>query len=273
MTAKLTVVEAMPPSKLRGVSDVPSGFSCKLRYIRDDDDFWLKKGWEYLLPATMLPARWAKRVGSEVVWAILADESGDNASRYNFWRRKDHWFERRSLANNQKALQSRRLFTLVQSNTMQQPDENELYEAVMDYGWFNRGLEEPEIEVGFSLDTFEADGDAFKGVISQHTVSSESLEDFFDGEKDWTPYYWSFSFEGQWKKGDIGFEITAAEYIGDGSRSPLDYSSEQSRSVMRDVFLHHDFLNYLEEEQMTAADYWSKVHSQYEWLQGLVKGS
>ena len=268
MSARLTVVEAVPPSKLRGVSDVSSGFSCKLRYVRDDDDFWLNKGWEYLLPATMLPARWSKRVGSEVVWAILANESGCSISRYNFWRRKDHWFERRSLANNQKALQSRRLFTLVQSNTMQQPDENELYEAVMDYGWFNRGLDEPEIEVGFSLDTFEADGDAFKGVISQHTVSSESLEDFFDGEKDWTPYYWSFSFAGQWKKGDIGFEITTAEYIGDGSRPPLELKTEQAQNALRVAFESHDLPSFLEDNDMVEKAFWLSIDENYRFLKG-----
>ena len=220
------------------------------------------------MPATMLPARWVKRVGSEVVWAILADESGDNTSRYNFWRRKDHWFKRRSLANNHKALQSRRLLTLVQSNTMQMPDENELYEAVMDFGWFNRGLEEPEIEVGFSLDKFEADGDVFRGVISQHTVSSESLEDFFDGEKDWTPYYWSFSFVGQWKKGNIGFEISAAEYIGDGSLAPLELKTEQAQNVLRAVFEHHDLPNFLEDTDMSEEAFWLMINQNFEFLRG-----
>jgi len=218
------------------------------------------------LSATILPARWAKRVGSEVVWAILADESGDNTSRYNFWRRKDHWFERRSLANNQKALQSRRLFTLVQSNTMQQPDENEIYEAVMDFGWFNRSLEEPEIEVGFSLDKFEADGDAFKGVISQHTVSSESLEDFFDGEKDWTPYYWSFSFEGRWVQGDTSFEIVSAEYIGDGSAAPFDLKTEQGKDVLRLVFDTHDLPSFLEDNGYTEEIFWLNVNGNFQFL-------
>ena len=266
MSARLTVVEAVPPSKLRGVSDVPSGFSPKLRYIREDNDFWLKKGWKYLLPATMLPARWSKWVGSEVVWAILADEIGASIGRYNFWRRKDHWFERRSLANNQKALQTRKLFTLVQSKTMKQPDENELYEAVMDYGWFNRGLEDPEIEVGFSLESFEGEGDVFKGVISQHTVSSESLEDFFDGEKDWTPFYWSFSFSGQWKTDNIGFDIEEAEYIDDGSRTPLQNSTEDGKQVLRIIFSHHDLVEFLEDREMTIDEFWDAVSPKYKWL-------
>ena len=86
------------------------------------------------MPATNRPARRSKMVGSEVVWAMFAVESGNCYSRYNFWRRKDHWFDRNKLASHQKALQSRSLFTLVQGNAMRQPDENELYDAVMNYG-------------------------------------------------------------------------------------------------------------------------------------------
>ena len=226
MSAKFTVVEALPPSKLRGVSGVTSGFSYKLRYIRDDDDFWLKKGWEYLLPATNLPARWSKMVGSEVVWAMFAGESSDCYSRYNFWRRKDHWFNRHTLASHQKALQSRSLFTLVQGNAMRQPDENELYEAVMGYGWFNRGLEEPEIEVGFSLD----------------------------------------SFEGQWKKDNAGFEITTAEYVCNGSRAPLNVKTEQGKNVLRVIFGSHDLSSFLEDNEMTQGEFWSSVNENYRFL-------
>ena len=38
MFARLTVIEAASaPTKIRGASNVPSGFSCKLLYVRDDD--------------------------------------------------------------------------------------------------------------------------------------------------------------------------------------------------------------------------------------------
>ena len=268
MSARFSVVRAMPPSKLRGVSNAPSGFGSKHRLIRNGDEHWLNKGWEYLLPATNLPTRWSKCILGEVVWAICVEEINQEAGVYWFERRKDHWFTRQKLASHKKALHCRRMLKLVQDSTSQQPDAFSLYEAVMNYGWFNRGLELPEIEVGFSLDSFEANGDVFKGVVSQHTVCSESLEDFFDAETDWTPYFWSFSFEGQWRENKAGFEINSAAYVGNGSRRPLDLKTDEAKNTLREVFASHDLSSFLEDTEMAEEAFWALVNENFKFLRG-----
>ena len=63
---------------------------------------------------------------------------------------------------------------------MKQPDDFQLYSAVMAHGAFNWGLEEPEIEVGFNVDSFQVKDDKFEGKTSQYTLDSSSLSDFID---------------------------------------------------------------------------------------------
>lgn len=74
MQQRFAVVKALPPSKLKGVALAPAGFGYKHRPISTDDVLWEKKGWESLLPATNLPARWVKVIGGKLVWAIKVKE-------------------------------------------------------------------------------------------------------------------------------------------------------------------------------------------------------
>jgi len=107
MQQRFTVVETLPPpSKLKGVALAPSGFGYKYRPIRTDDVLWEKKGWEYLLPATNLPARWIKEIAGELVWAIKGDEIDGEHSFFHFQRARDHHFRRHILASDEKARQS-----------------------------------------------------------------------------------------------------------------------------------------------------------------------
>ena len=265
MNAKFTVVEALPPSKLRGVLNAPSGFSCKLRHVREDDEFWQKKGWEYLLPATNLPARWSKMVGSEVVWAMFAGERGDNYNLYNFWRRKDHWFDRHKLASHQKALQARSNFKLLETVELKRPDDDELYSAVLNAGAYNWGLEPPEHEVGGEVTTFSITENSFIGTIRQHTLNSESLYDFIS-DADWLPYYWEISFSGKYSDGGKTWEIIETEYVGDGQRPPLDLTNQSDRSDLLQVFQEHDMDEFLEVYEMTIDEFWNDVLPKYKWL-------
>ena len=105
MQQRFAVVKALPPSKLKGVAHAPSGFGHKYRPIRTDDVLWEKKGWESLLPATNLPARWVKVIGGELVWAIKGEEIDEAQSFYHFQRARDHHFQRHILASDKKAQQ------------------------------------------------------------------------------------------------------------------------------------------------------------------------
>ena len=269
MNTKYTVVEALPPSKLRGVLNAPSGFSCKLRHVRDDDEFWQKKGWEYLLPATNLPARWSKMVSGEVIWAIFAGERSDNYSRYNFWRRKDHWFGRHKLASQQKALQARAKFKLLKALKVKKPDDNELYSAVINAGLFNWSLAPPEYEVGGKVESFSMNENSFNGTVHQHTLNSDSLFDFIE-DADWQPFYWEFSFSGKYSDDRKTWEITETEYIGQGQRSPLDLNNPSDRQELQAVFQAYDIEEFLEKYEMTIDVFWNEVLPKYQWLRGDV---
>lgn len=106
MQQRFTVVETQPPSKLKGVAHAPSGFGYKYRPIRTDDVLWENRGWERLLPATNLPARWVKEIGGELVWAIKGETIDEAHSFYHFQRARDHHFRRHILASDKKARQS-----------------------------------------------------------------------------------------------------------------------------------------------------------------------
>ena len=265
MSVKFTVVEALPPSKLREGAHSPSGFSPKLRHVREDDEFWLKKGWEYLLPATNLPARWSKQIGGEVIWAIVTGERGEDYNLYNFWRRKDHGFRRHALASQTKALQARNKFKLLETTGLKKPDDNELYSAVLDACPHTWSVEEPEYEVGGEVTTFSITENSFSGTIRQHTLNSESLNDFIS-DADWLPYYWEFSFSGKYSDDGKTWEITETEYEGDGQRPPLNLNNQSDRDDLLSVFQQHDMEEFLEDYEMTIDEFWNDVLPKYKWL-------
>lgn len=265
MSGKFTVVEALPPSKLRGVSHSPSGFSPKLRHVREDDEFWLKKGWEYLLPATNLPARWSKQVGGEVIWAIVTGERQEDYNLYNFWRRKDHGFRRHALASDKKALQARGNFKLLETTGLKKPDDNELHSAFWDTCPHIWREEHPEYEVGSEVTTFAIIEDRFSGTIRQYTLTSESLYDFIS-DSDWHPFYWEFSFSGKYNDDGKTWEIIETESVGYGQRPPLDLTNQSDRSDLLWVFQQHDMDEFLEDCEMTIDEFWNDVLPKYKWL-------
>jgi hypothetical protein len=148
---------------------------------------------------------------------------------------------------------------------LKQPDDFQLYSAVMAHGAFNWGLEEPEIEVGFNVDSFQVKDDKFEGKTSQYTLDSSSLSDFIDGH-DWKPYFWQFSFSGRWIENDKGFEITDTEYIGDGSRDPINLENSKDRGALETVFKSHEIAEFLDDNEMTENDFWKSVLPEYKWL-------
>lgn len=109
-------VQTKSIKSLRGVKDAPSGYGEKFRNIRNNERFWRKKGWQYHLPATNLPGRWAKEIGEHVVWAIGVKPISRTSSMYWFQRRKDHGFRRHSIGRHREALKRRSSFRLMKDN-------------------------------------------------------------------------------------------------------------------------------------------------------------
>ena len=79
-------------------------------------------------------------------------------------------------------------------------------------------------------------------------------------------YFWQFSFSGRWIENDKGFEITDTEYIGDGSRDPINLENSKDRGALETVFKSHEIAEFLDDNEMTENDFWKSVLPEFKWL-------
>ena len=263
MQQRFTVVETLPPSKLKGVAHAPSGFGYKYRPIRTDDVLWENKGWKNLLPATNLPARWVKVIGGELVWAIKGEEIDEAQSFYHFQRARDHHFQRHILASDKKARQARAKFRLVEGGAVKKMDEHAILAAI-ERSYANLWLDGPVFEVSFDVSDHKIEGDKLTGTAVQGIVFSETLDELFE-DKDWELILSNFSFEAVWSHEKQEFELTERDYINDKDGGLLLKDANRWESLSH-IFSQHDLESYLDNNDMTADDFWAQVHPKFQYL-------
>ena len=247
----------MPPSKLRGVSNAPSGFGSKHRIIRDEDEHWLNKGWEYLLPATNLPARWSKCILGEVVWAICVEETNLESGVYWFERRKDHHFRRQSIASEREARHRRSGLRLLVGEAMLHPTEEDIGNAVIAaYGqlW---SVEKPMVDLTYEVRNLLFDGNDFTGDFLHFTTETHSIEELFE-DTVWPICTWRFKFSGKLVGPRNAIELADCHYVNDGI-DDTGANFKHQHLVASSVFESYDLQEYVDDEGITNAEFWQKV--------------